>query len=143
MKKTILTSATFIFILASHAQSVREKIETLNREMEKSFVQNDMLKVSSIYADSANISSGSGRMNVSGRKAIDRYWLSLKDRGVSWKLEIDLIEDFGVYVLQRGRSYLKSKGSDGKTRDSDTRFFIVWIKSGDSYKILSDIYTGL
>ncbi|HEX9650225.1 MAG TPA: hypothetical protein VGA21_06680 [Cyclobacteriaceae bacterium] len=69
----------------------------------------------------------------------------LKERNitVSWKLEVDSIEEFGVYVLQRGRSYLKTKGTDGSIRESNVRFFIVWSKTGDSYKVLNDIFTRL
>jgi ketosteroid isomerase-like protein len=143
IRKTIMFSSALFFFTSSFAQtSVVEQIKALNSAMEKSFMDNDMLKVASFYADTALISGG-GRMNVYGRKAIDQYWVSLKDKGAQWKLEVDSVEEFGSYVLQRGRSYLKFKGSDGVERQSNVRFFIVWKKAGDSYKILNDTFTRL
>ena len=131
------------FTLTAFSQStVADQIKDLNIQMEKSFKENDMIRVASFYADSALISGG-GRMNVTGRAAIDQYWNGLKDRGSDWKLEVDSVEEFGLYVLQRGRSYLKTKGRDGVVRNSDVRFFLVWKKTGDSYKIITDVYTRL
>jgi hypothetical protein len=50
----------------------------------------------------------------------------LKERNitVSWKLEVDSIEEFGVYVLQRGRSYLKTKSADGSIRECQVFHFL-------------------
>jgi ketosteroid isomerase-like protein len=144
MKKMLFL---FIAIMGLHTafsqNTVQEKIGELNREMEKRFRENDMMGVAALYLDSALISAG-GRMNVTGRTAIDRYWMGLKDQGAQWKLEIDLIEDFGNYVLQRGRSYLKYRPqANGSQQESNVRFFIVWKKTGDSYRIEKDIYTRL
>ena len=122
----------------SIAQSnVSEKITALNKEMEKAFNNNDMLKVAAFYLDSAVVIGGG--MNVTGRINIDNYWLSLKDRAAVWKLEIDKIEDYDVIVIQRGRSYLSS----GSGMQSNVRFILIWKKTGDSYKVLYDSFTRL
>lgn len=147
MKKIIEMKISTMFFLVilfvdSQGQTVKEQIEALNIGMEKSFIENDMMKIASLYADSALI-SGSGRMNIYGRNAIDHYWTSMKGRGISWKLEIDSVEEFGLYVLQRGKSYLAFKGSDGSERQTNVRFFIIWLRTGDSYKIMNDIFTRL
>ncbi len=141
MKKIFLIIAFFICFSASYAQlTVKDKIENLNREMENSFRENDMLKVASFYLDSALISGG--QMNITGRKGIDQYWMSLKERNAQWKLETESTEEFGIYVLQRGKSFLKFK-INGTEQASNVRFFIIWKKTADSYKILYDIFTRL
>ena len=114
-----------------------EKITALNKEMEKTFNNNDMLKVATFYLDSAVIMGGG--MNLTGRTNIDNYWLSLKDNGASWKLETDKIEDYDNIVIQRGRSYLSS----GSGMQSNVRFILIWKKTGDNYKVLYDSFTRL
>lgn len=144
MKKIFLISIASICFAFSYSQVIpaKEKIEQLNREMEKSFSGNDMIGVASFYLDSALITSG-GRMNITGRKGIDQYWMSLKGKGAQWKLETESIEDYGVYVLERGKSFLTFKTADGKGQESNVMFFIIWKKTGDTYKILYDVFTRL
>lgn len=138
MKNTILLCTLLIASAVSYSQSkIADKITGLNKEMEQAFNSNDMLKVAALYLDSAAIIGGG--MNVTGRKAIDNYWTSLKDKSASWKLEIDKIEDFDQVVIQRGRSYLTfSSGSQ-----SNVRFILIWKKTGDTYSILYDTFTRL
>jgi ketosteroid isomerase-like protein len=128
---------TFISVNTSSQSKADDKIIALNKEMEKSFNNNDMLKVSSFYIDSAVILGGGS--NITGRTNIDNYWTSLKDKGATWKLEIDKIEDYDNIVIQRGRSYL----SFGAERQSNVRFIIIWKKMAGSYKILYDSFTRL
>ncbi len=124
--------------MVAFAQSkVHDKIIELNKEMEKQFNRNEMLNVSAFYLDSALIIGGGA--NLTGRPNIDNYWLSLKDKGATWKLEIDKIEDFDQVVIQRGRSYLSS----GSGMQSNVRFILIWKKTGDSYKVLYDSYMRL
>lgn len=108
--------------------------------MENNFNANEMEKVSAYYIDTALISGGG--MNVTGRKNIDNYWMSLKGRGAKWRLEVDGIEDYGQLVIQRGRSYL-TFSNDGTERQSNVRFVLIWRKEGDSYKIIYDLFTRL
>jgi ketosteroid isomerase-like protein len=126
-------SSTFGFSQSTAA----DKITVLNRQMEKDFNGNEMLKVAAYYLDSAVILGGG--MNLTGRTNIDNYWLSLKDKAASWKLEIDKIEDYDNIVIQRGRSYLSS----GPGMQSNVRFLLIWKKKGDSYKVLYDSFTRL
>ena len=116
---------------------VTSKITALNKEMENAFNNNDMVKVASYYLDSAFVLGGG--MNLTGRTNIDNYWLSLKDKGSKWRLEIDKIEDYDNIVIQRGRSYLSS----GSGMQSNVRFLLIWKKTGDSYKVLYDSFTRL
>lgn len=136
--KIIFLLLPIVCSLNTFSQSkVADKITALNKEMEISFNSNNMLKVAAFYLDSAVILGGG--TNMTGRTNIDNYWLSLKDNGATWKLEIDKIEDHDNIVIQRGRSYL-SFGSD---RQSNVRFILIWKKIADSYKILYDSFTRL
>ena len=137
--KTILSILLLtLYSLSTFSQSkVPDKITALNREMETDFNSNNMLKVAAMYLDSALLLGGG--TNVTGRSNIDNYWLSLKDKGGTWKLEIDKIEDYGDIVIQRGRSYL----SFGPDRQSNVRFILTWKRTGNSYKVLYDVYTRL
>ena len=114
-----------------------DKITELNRQMEKEFSNNEMLKVAAFYLDSATVMGGG--LNLTGRRNIDNYWGSLKDKGAGWKMEIDKIEDYDLLVIQRGRSYLSSPSG----MQSNVRFILIWKKTGDTYKILYDSFTRL
>lgn len=115
-------------------------MQQLNTEMESHFNKNDMQKVSSFYADNAVISGG--RMRITGRSGIDNYWLMMKDKGYNWKLVIDSIEDYGDIVIQNGKSYL-SKTENGTEKQMNTRFLLIWKKTGTSYTILYDFFSSM
>ena len=137
MKKYFILLSILACSTAAFSQTTPDKITALNKDMEKAFNDNDMGKVAGFYLDSAVILGGG--MNLTGRKNIDNYWLSLKGQNASWRLEIDKIEDYNNIVIQRGISYL-SFGSGGK---SNVRFLLIWKKVGDSYKVLYDSFTRL
>ena len=123
--------------MAFTQSNVFDKINVLNKEMEKEFNTNNMQRVASYYLDSATIIGGG--MNVTGRKNIDSYWMSLKDQSANWRLETDKIEDYDQIIIQRGRSYL-TMGSGGQ---SNVRFILIWKKTGNSYRILYDTFFKL
>jgi ketosteroid isomerase-like protein len=124
-------------VMAFTQSNVFDKINVLNKEMEKEFNTNNMQRVASYYLDSATIIGGG--MNVTGRKNIDSYWMSLKDQSANWRLETDKIEDYDQIIIQRGRSYL-TMGSGGQ---SNVRFILIWKKTGNSYRILYDTFFKL
>ena len=138
MKNKILLLAFLVGPVICHGQlNTTEKINALTKEMEQEFNANKMQVVASYYLDSATIIGGG--MNVTGRKDIDNYWMSLQDKSAGWKLETDKIEDYDNIVIQRGRSYL-TFGSGGQ---SNVRFILIWKKIGDSYRVLYDTFTRL
>ncbi len=142
MKIIVFTISLFASctILKSQPSTDDKVVVELNKQMEKLFAQNDMKGVAAFYLDTAIISGG--RMTVTGRANIDNYWLSLKDQGATWKLEIDAIEDYGQLVIQRGRSYL-TQNSGGAQRSSNVKFLLIWKKIGNEYKVLYDYYSML
>lgn len=140
MKQFILSGLLFCFVQACFSQKNVLTIRELNKSMENAFNSNDMLKVASLYLDSAIISGG--RSHITGRTNIDNYWLTLKDKSASWKLEIDAVEDYESIIIQRGKSYL-TFSSNSVQRQSNVKFLLVWKKVDSGYKILYDYFSML
>jgi|SRR5687768_9866200 len=139
----IIINLFFMVVFSSYCYSQSKagnSIKQLNKEMEDYFNKNDMQKVSSFYMDSSVISGG--RMRITGRSGIDNYWQMMKDKGYNWKLLIDSIEDYDQIVIQNGKSYL-AKIENGVEKQMNTRFLLIWKKTGDSYKIIYDLFSSL
>ncbi|MDX1651472.1 MAG: nuclear transport factor 2 family protein [Brumimicrobium sp.] len=111
-----------------------------NREMENAFHANDFKKVASFYSDDAVMVGN--RHQVEGRTAIDNYWLGLKDRGISWKLENVHLEVHDNVAIQRGISRMAFI-HDGSEHLSEVRFTLVWKKIEGNWKIVVDHYSLL
>lgn len=147
MKKLLMLLTTIFFINCLFAQGnldrskIKTTIENLNRQMEKAFNANDMAATAAFYTDDAEI-SGSDYV-VTGRKNLDNYWLSLKDRGRGWKLTVIEIGGTDDYIYQLGNSDL-THISNGKETKSVTNFVLIWKKQNDGgYKIFRDYLTDI
>ncbi len=148
MKKIIAISIIHFFILSLSAQTnnaerskIKSDIEKLNKKMERVFNANDMAATAAFYSDDAEI-SGSNYV-VTGRKNLDNYWFSLKDRGRGWKLTVIEIGGTDDYIYQLGNSDL-TYISNGKETKSVTNFVLIWKKQKDgSYKIFRDYLTDI
>ena len=122
-------------------RAIKETIEKLNKEMEAAFNANDMVKVAAFYSDDAEIDSEN--YTVKGRKSLNNYWLSLKDLGRGWKLEVIEIGGQGEFVYQLGKSDLKHISKGAETR-SVTNFVLLWkLQSNGTYKIFRDYLTNI
>ena len=109
--------------------------------MEKVFNANDMAATAAFYTDDAEI-SGSNYV-VTGRKNLDNYWLSLKDKGRGWKLTVIEIGGTDDYIYQLGNSDLTYM-VNGKEAKSVTNFVLIWKKQKDnSYRIFRDYLTNI
>ena len=147
MKKIIALSVIHFFIVTLAAQStsadrskIKREIEKLNKEMERVFNANDMAATAAFYTDDAEI-SGSNYV-VTGRKNLDNYWLSLKDKGRGWKLTVIEIGGTDDYIYQLGNSDLTYL-VNGKETKAVTNFVLIWKKQKDgSYKIFRDYLTN-
>ena len=111
-----------------------------NKEMENAYHANDFKKVASFYADDAVMVGN--RHQVEGRASIDNYWLGLKDRGISWKLENVHLEVQNTVAIQRGISRMKFL-HDGSEHLSEVRFTLVWKKINGEWRIELDHYSLL
>lgn len=148
MKKTTLLLFILSFVTGLYAQTdnsertkIRATIENLNKEMEKVFNANDMAATAVFYSDDAEIISSN--YVVTGRKNLDNYWLSLKDKGRGWKLTVTEIGGAGDYIYQLGNSDLTYL-VNGKETKSVTNFVLIWKKQKDnSYKIFRDYLTNI
>lgn len=142
----LLIATFFINYLFSQGGNVdRAKIQTtienLNKQMEKVFNANDMAATAAFYSDDAEISGAN--YVVTGRKNLDNYWLSLKDKGRGWKLTVIEIGGTDDYIYQLGNSDLTYL-VNGKETKSVTNFVLIWKKQKDnSYKIFKDYLTDI
>ncbi len=122
-------------------KELKETIEKLNKEMEKAFNDNDMMKVAAFYSDDAEISGDT--YTVRGRKNLDSYWMALKDLGRGWKLEVFEIGGEGDLVYQLGKSDLKYMNKGAEVR-SVVNFIVLWKRSADgTYKMYRDYITDM
>ena len=147
MKKLLMLLTTICFINCLFAQgnvdraNIKTTIEILNKQMEKVFNANDMVVMAVFDTEDAEI-RGSNYV-VTGRKNVDNYWLSLKDRGRGWKLTVIEIGGTDDYIYQLGNSDL-TYISNGKETKSVTNFVLIWKKQKEgSYKIFRDYLTDI
>jgi ketosteroid isomerase-like protein/pimeloyl-ACP methyl ester carboxylesterase len=125
--------------VSSRPSGMKERIAQLNREMENAFNQDEMLKVSAFYADDAEIIGDN--LSIKGRKEIDKYWLDLKGKGKSWKLQIVEIGGRDDMLYQLGVSDLVAV-FNGKEQKFVTNFIVLWkLQKDGSYKIYRDFIT--
>jgi ketosteroid isomerase-like protein len=148
MKKLLIITALISSITTISAQDgnaartkIKTEIERLNKEMEKVFNANDMVATAAFYSDDAEIVAPN--YLVTGRKNLDNYWLSLKDKGRGWKLTVIEIGGTGDYIYQLGNSDLTYM-VNGKETKSVTNFVLIWKQQADnSYKIFRDYLTTI
>ena len=148
MKKITILLALHCIISSLFAQNsnpdrdkIKNTIENLNKEMERVFNANDMAATAAFYSDDAEISGSN--YSVTGRKNLDNYWLSLKDRGRGWKLKVIEFGGTGDYIYQLGNSDLTYL-VNGKETKSVTNFVLIWKKQKDgNYKIFKDWLTDI
>ena len=148
MRNIFILSIVLLFTVCSNAQTdnserakIKAEIEKLNKKMEEVFNANDMTATAALYSDDAEIIGANYR--VTGRKNLDNYWLSLKDRGKGWKLTVIEIGGAGDYIYQLGNSDLTYL-VNGKESKSVTNFVLIWKKQSDnSYKIFRDYLTDI
>ena len=146
MRNVIIVTIALVLTLCTYAQTgntenarVKTIIENLNKEMEKVFNANDMAATAAFYSDDAEIVASN--YLVTGRKNLDNYWFSLKDRGRGWKLTVIEIGGSGEFVYQLGNSDLTYL-VNGKESKAVTNFVLIWKKQKDnSYKIFRDYLT--
>jgi ketosteroid isomerase-like protein len=81
------------------SEQTKNEIMQLNKELEKSFLHNDLLKISEYYDDDATIMVDGKK--VQGRKELSDYWSNVKDRK-DLKLDIKEIGGQGKYIYETG-----------------------------------------
>lgn len=81
------------------SEQTKNEIVQLNRDLEKSFLNNDLLKISEYYDDDATIMVDGKK--VQGRKELSDYWNNVTNRK-DLKLDIREIGGQGKYIYQMG-----------------------------------------
>lgn len=159
-----------IFISTSlYAQdSVDDRIELLNSEMENAFNEGDLQKVADFYLDEAYLLNPGGKV-ITGRENINKYWtnienpvkwelevievtkdeksiyeneywIALKNKPPDWRVHGIEIENDKSLVYQLGNSKL-TVAQNGQERTSEVNFILIWKYTEDGYKILLDTYS--
>lgn len=100
------------------SEQTREEILQLNSEMETSFQNTDLLKISEYFDNDATIMM-SGKQ-IKGRKELSEFWSNIKDRK-DFKLNIREIGGSGKYVYQTGIVTWVASG-----KQVTKSFMIVW-----------------
>lgn len=140
----LLLSFLFIFsdffYKAKATESILNEILHRNREMELAFKANDMMKVASFYSD-RSVLIGENVL-IKGRENTDAYWMSLKDRGVSWSLESIKIDACDSLAVQQGISKLVYL-FQGQEQLSVVRFTLVWKRINGEWMIEIDHYSSI
>ena len=124
-----------LFAAPSHADAVRDAIDTANRSFVERFVARDMHGVSELYTeDACLIAPGAAR--ACGRAAIAAFWAGAREttRGVS--LETDEVGSAGDLAYGDGTVHLV--GLDGK--ESSARYVVVWKRVGGRWMLHRDIW---
>lgn len=128
-------------LLAQEKEGLVSEILQANRQMEAAFNAKDYQAVAAFYADGAILVTDS--YETRGRKAIDKYWMGMDGRGISWELEnIEVIPDVNSAV-QRGISHLQYLDKEGQEVLSEVKFTLLWIKKNGEWKIRIDHYSRL
>jgi ketosteroid isomerase-like protein len=149
MFRTLIS--TLFFLLTNHythSQSIdsinlkdqTSQIISKNREMEAAFAANDMMKVASFYSDSCLLIGEN--VLIKGREKTNAYWISLKDRGISWRLENIKIDACDSLAVQQGISKLVYM-FQGREQLSVVRFTLVWKRVNGEWLIEVDHYSTI
>ena len=127
--------------VAQETPGIEKEILQTNRDMELAFNNKDYTAVAAFYDDEAILVTDS--YETEGREAIDKYWMGMDGRGISWRLEnIEIIPDVDTAV-QRGISHLKYRDREGNEVVSRVKFTLLWMRTDDRWKIRIDHYSSL
>ena len=107
------------------SEQTRNEIVQLNRDLEKSFMHNDPLKVSEFYDDDATIMVDGKK--VQGRKELSDYWNTVRNRK-DLKLDIKEIGGQGKFIYETGSITLAT------TEGTVTKNFLMLWKRLPNYE---------
>ena len=121
-------------------KTIHQQVEAANLAMMTAFNRGDYQGAARWYADDARIIGPNGE-RVSGRSAIDRYWMGLPPKS-NWKLEVLEVGGSLESPWQLGRSTLTMPGRDGgPAQISIVDFVGVWKKQSDgTLKLYIDMW---
>lgn len=128
------------FYKTNATKSTSNEILNRNRQMELAFKANDMMKIASFYSD-RSVLIGENVL-IKGQENTDAYWMSLKDRGVSWSLENIKIDACNSLAIQQGISKLVYM-FQGQEQLSLVRFTLVWKRINGEWMIEIDHYSSI
>lgn len=115
------------------SQETKDEVQRLNKQMEESFTQNDLLKIVEFYADDASIVLPGGKV-LNGRKEVSEYFMSLQNRK-ELKLDVTEIGGSGKMIYEIGTAKITTV-VDGKEKTETATFTIIFQRQSDfAYKV--------
>lgn len=117
---------------------VKQKIQTMNSEMEQAFKAGDMVKVAEFYADDAVLIIPGGK-KLNGKKAIYEYLSGLSDTK-DIQLSVSDVNGSGKIIYQLG-TFTFSADMNGVNKKQSSDQVKVWKRGTDwDYKISVDSF---
>ena len=130
-----------VCVLLSHsayADSVREAVESGNREFIAAFLRGDARAVAELYTEDAQVIAP-GAPIASGRSAIAAAWQATMNTGVKdLVLQTAQVESSGELACETG--IVRLVGRDGKVTEG--RYVVVWKQDGGKWKLHRDIWNS-
>lgn len=143
--KTAFLAVLSLLIPASpsFAQHMAGEIDKLNTRFEQAFNRGDAAAVAQMYTEQATIMPPDSEM-VTGRDAIQKFWQGAMQAGLrNMTLKSIRVDEFGGAAAREiGRFSMEAPGPQDRMRAVDGKYVVVWLKSGDDWKIDTDIWNA-
>lgn len=124
---------------AAAEDSPPKVIEQANSQFAAAYNKGDAKAVAEMYTPMGQLFPPNSDI-VEGRAAIQRFWQSVMDDGIS-RLELKTIEvePFGDSIVESGRATLF--GKDGAVLDRG-KYLVLWKKTGGKWKLHRDCWNS-
>lgn len=130
-------------VLASpgSAQQAESEIRKANTRFEQAFAAGDTAAIAQMYTEQAAVLPPDGEM-VEGRDAIRKFWQAAIKGGLkNLTLSAVRVDELGDQAAREiGRFTLDAPGPGGKAVEVDGKYVVVWRKTGEDWKIDTDIW---
>jgi uncharacterized protein (TIGR02246 family) len=126
-------------LIAAEEVSPLKVIEEANSAFAAAYNKGDAKAVAEMYTPMGQLFPPNSDI-VEGRLAIQRFWQSVMDDGIS-RLELKTIEvePFGDSIVESGRATLF--GKDGAVLDRG-KYLVLWKKAGGKWKLHRDCWNS-
>lgn len=123
------------------AQQAESEIKKANARFEQAFAAGDTAAIAQMYTEQAAVLPPESEM-VQGRDAIRAFWQAAIDSGLrNLTLSAVRVDELGDQAAREiGRFTLDAPGKDGKATPVDGKYVVLWRKTGEDWKIDTDIW---
>jgi uncharacterized protein (TIGR02246 family) len=123
--------------------SVRQTIESANRQFEAAFNRGDTVALAALYTEDATVLPP-GAPSVHGREAIQQFWQSVRDAGVrTATLATQDVQASGDYAHEIGAATLQIQPEGGAASTEQVKYVVVWKRQpGGTWQLHVDIWNA-